>query len=481
MNITHANSLHATSIHILDDESLLNIFHLYRPFLLGEDQNDSIRLDGGGQWAGEHWWYRLAHVCQRWRNLILRSASYLGLCLVCTYGTPVADMLAHSPPLPLVIDYEDTDITAEDEEAIILALAQRDRVRRIRFGIPVLKLQKLFMAVDGEYPILEYLILWDLPREKKIVLTLPEALQTPHLRHLAIDCSIPIRSQLLTTAVGLVTLHLALYHTSTYFQPTVLLQWLSLMPQLEILSIFFWIPVPNRDVKWQLMRTPIMTHVTLPNLRSFTFQAASAYLEAVLRRITTPRLMRLQICFFKQLMFSVPQLLQFLERTENFRFDRAEFQFTSRRVYVEIYPSEAEMGAFSVNVDCFHLDWQVFSVAQIFNALSQIFSAVEHLTLTHKFHTWSSEEHNEVDRTEWRKLLRSFSNVKTLRIDDGLVGELSRCLLLEDGEYPLELLPDLQELTFLGSGNNNDTFTSFIDARQNAGRPVTMIKCDRGH
>ena len=80
------------------------------------------------------------------RNLILGSASYLGLGLVCTYGMPVADMLAHSPPLPLVIDYERTDVTAEDEEAIILALEQRDRVRRICFDIPVLKLQKLIMA-----------------------------------------------------------------------------------------------------------------------------------------------------------------------------------------------------------------------------------------------------------------------------------------------------------------------------------------------
>jgi hypothetical protein len=67
----------------------------------------------------------------------------------------MADMLAHSPPLPLVIDYTGKDITAEDEEAIIFALAQRDRVRRIRFYIPVPKLQKLFMAIDGEYPILE--------------------------------------------------------------------------------------------------------------------------------------------------------------------------------------------------------------------------------------------------------------------------------------------------------------------------------------
>ena len=30
-------------------------------------------------------------------------------------------MLAHSPPLPLVIDYKGREITAEDEDAIFLA------------------------------------------------------------------------------------------------------------------------------------------------------------------------------------------------------------------------------------------------------------------------------------------------------------------------------------------------------------------------
>jgi hypothetical protein len=134
-------------------------------------------------------------------------------------------MLAHSPPLPLVIDYrDDDDITAEDEEAIIVALEQRDRVRRIRLDLPVLQLQKLIMAIDGEYPILEYLILADPPEERSTVLILPETLQTPHLRHLTINCTIPIRFQLLTTAAGLVALNFALFHPSTYFQPTVLLQ-----------------------------------------------------------------------------------------------------------------------------------------------------------------------------------------------------------------------------------------------------------------
>ena len=88
-------------------------------------------------------------------------------------------------------------------------------------------------------------------------------------------------------------------------------------------------------------------------------------------------------------------------------------------------------------------------------------------------------KHNEVNRTEWRKLLGPFRNAKTLRIQDGLVRELSRCLSLEDGEHPLELLPELQELTYPSSSNADDLFTSFIDARRNAGRPVTLMKSNR--
>jgi hypothetical protein len=260
-------------------------------------------------------------------------------------------MLAHSPPLPLVIDYYDHDIAAEDEEAIMLALEQRDRVSRIRLYIPVLKLQKLIMDMEGEYPILECLILADTLKDTSTVLILPETLETPHLRHLFIDCSISIRSPLLGTAAGLVTLYLALYDPSTYFQPTILLQWLSLMPQLEILVIFFHFAVPNRDVERQLMRSP--THLTLLNLRFFSLQAVSVYSEAVLSRITAPRLENFHIGYLNQLTFSVPQLLQFMMRTVNFRFDHAQFDFGSEQVYVEVNPPETNM---SINDDyLFHI------------------------------------------------------------------------------------------------------------------------------
>ena len=93
-----------------------------------------MQLLGGGEWNHERWWYRLVKVCHRWRYIVFQSASYLRLCLVCARGTPVADMLAHSPPLPIVVNYfdKDHDITAEDKAGVILALQHRDRVRRIR-------------------------------------------------------------------------------------------------------------------------------------------------------------------------------------------------------------------------------------------------------------------------------------------------------------------------------------------------------------
>ena len=209
-------------------------------------------------------------------------------------------MLAHSPPLPLVIDYyeddENINITAEDEEAIILALEQRDRVRRIRFCVPVQNMQNFIRALDGEYPLLEYLILaspnWDPRKDMGRVLALPEALATPHLRHLFTDYSIihPIRSQLRTIAVGLVVLHLQvtsnLPFNSSYFRPTVLHQWLPLMPQLKILRIFLNFPSARQS---DAERHP-MTPVTLPNLRFFALRGVSAYSEEVLSRITAPRL-----------------------------------------------------------------------------------------------------------------------------------------------------------------------------------------------
>src|SRR5216684_6922219 len=152
-----------TLIHILDDDSLLNMFSLCRPLILDESEAvTATQILGGGEWNRERWWYKLVQVCHRWRYLILQSASHLCLSLVCAPGTPVTDMLAHSPPLPLIINYfdgENNDINAKDEEGLIYALQQRNRVRRIRIRKTIPILEKLIINLDGEFPILEYLFI----------------------------------------------------------------------------------------------------------------------------------------------------------------------------------------------------------------------------------------------------------------------------------------------------------------------------------
>ena len=461
---------------ILDNDSLLNIFYLCRPILLDEEEVDESRILQGGEWVRERWWYKLVQVCRRWRYLILASPNRLGLCLVCTYGTPVADMLAHAPPLPLILDYVDggREVTTEDEEGILLALHRRDRLRRIRLGLPASNLRTLLVAIDEAFPMLEYLYIEPLTKDDEDV-KIPATFQAPDLRYLSLrNISFPIGSPLLTTTAGLATLSLDDIPLSAYFHPGDLLRRLSLMPQLETLGILFNFPVPNRDIRRQLSETPVTTHITLPNLRWFGFKGASAYLEALLPHITTPVLEKLQIMFYNQLTFFIPHLPQFMSTVGNFRFKSARFMFNDWGFSAKMYPREwAGAYALYMEVICGHLEWQVASAAQIFETLGTMFSAVEYLTVESWRDFTSLEWSNEADRTQWHELLRPFSNVKTLHVDDGLVKELSRALQIDDGESPMGLLPELKAIS---SGDFGETFTPFINARQNAGHPVILVR-----
>ena len=89
-----------------------------------------------------------------------------------------------------------------------------------------------------------------------------------------------------------------------------------------------------------------------------------------------------------------------MNTAENFKFDSVKFVFSSDKVHVEYPREDGLMYAFPVNLSCWHLDWQVSSVAQILKLFSPIFSTVEHLAFKHEVHSQSSKKHNEVDRTE---------------------------------------------------------------------------------
>src|SRR6266853_4261198 len=124
-----------SSINVLPDDVLLDVF-------------DFCRLDDVLAWNHEGW-YKLVHTCRQWRHIIFSSPSRLDLQLYCTYGTPVADMLSHSPPLPLIVDYgAQRRLPTKDEEGALLALQNRDRVRSIDLYASIVSLDKLLAVMN---------------------------------------------------------------------------------------------------------------------------------------------------------------------------------------------------------------------------------------------------------------------------------------------------------------------------------------------
>jgi hypothetical protein len=83
----------------LTKDVLLTIFDLYRTPKPDENKYENVNYGFGLNWLHQRWWYKLGHVCRLWRSIIFASARRLKLNLVCTYHVPVANMLAHSPPL----------------------------------------------------------------------------------------------------------------------------------------------------------------------------------------------------------------------------------------------------------------------------------------------------------------------------------------------------------------------------------------------
>ena len=387
-------------------------------------------------------------------------------------------MLSHSPPLPLIINHDDQDqdLTAEDEKGIMIALQHRDRVRRIYLNKPIPCWQKLITAMDDRFPMLEYLDITAVTKHDPR-LVLPSMFEAPQLSHLELNhFAPPIGSLFLTTAVSLVRLSLLQVHPWTSLYPNHLFQALSLLPQLQDLGITFFFPVPNREIQSHMLRMPNMTPTTLPNLRSFDFGGVNAYLEALLSHMDAPLLETLNVTFFNQLRFSIPHLLQFVMATENLRASSVTFLFHHKAVTVLMYPPVTALRhTLSIYVGCKHLDWQVSSMAQIFNVLGPLFSAIVGLTLDYRGTTPSSEWHNQVDPTQWHKLLGSFRNVETLRVHGGLVGELSRCLAL-DGEPPSEILPKLKTLICPMGSRDDKTFAAFVGDREVAGLPIELIE-----
>ena len=144
-----------------------------------------------------------------------------------------------------------------------------------------------------------------------------------------------------------------------------------------------------------------------------------------------------------------------------------------------LYPDVgAWMYSWCLQLNYRNFGWQVAIAAEVLDVIRPVLSEVVHLTLEFQEGSATTELArllNNPDSEDWSKVLRAFGNVKTLSMHNGLVGEVSRSLLSDGGEYSVDLLPELNKLECYGGGIASDAFAPFINARKNAGHSLILV------
>jgi hypothetical protein len=228
--------------------------------------------------------WKLVHVCQRWRYLILASPSSLDLKLVCSPGTPVRKTLDSLPAFPIIIDYD--KVASKDEDNVIAALEHPDRVRRIALsGLTRTLWETLDAAMQEPFPSLTHLSLTGPKDKDERAPVLPLKImggRTPHLQELHLQgMPCPALPQLLLSARDLVNLRLTEIPSTCYVSPEDMLTGLAGLTRLKSLVIEFQLSIILKLLTSQRPATHTTPAVRLPALEYLRFRGYCEYLEGL--------------------------------------------------------------------------------------------------------------------------------------------------------------------------------------------------------
>ena len=251
-----------------------------------------------------------------------------------------------------------------------------------------------------------------------------------------------------------------------YISPEAMATCLATLPSLVILAIGFQSPLSRPD---RINLYP-PTRAVLPALIQFYFKGVSEYLEDLVARIDTPKLFRLDIRLFMDLMFHTPRLNNFIARAERIRPDiSANVTFSATHIQISI-------GSVGLEISCREPDWQVSSMAQLCRQLSPLTSHMESLEISENTPR-QARQGNGIDPTQWFELFDLFPAVQNLYIHDELRPLVARALQELTRERATEVLPTLRGLFFKGPsppGSIREDIQTFITARQHSDHPVDV-------
>ncbi|KAH9968527.1 hypothetical protein BGW80DRAFT_1562623 [Lactifluus volemus] len=373
-------------------------------------------------WLSEQpWkWQRLAH-------------------LFCTYGTPVKNNLDCWPPLPIVMQYHlgfweiySPNHMTEDEDDIMAALQNSDRICKIELNVTTRLLEKLTTLPQKPFPMLEHL---ELKTESDNGLILPnESFVGPfpnlHVLNLA-KIAFPALQRVLPLARDLVELHLEALPSSGYITPAALLTFLPVMTRLEILYLDFHSPI-SRPISGRYRRAP-QGRVVLLALEWFTFRGVSEDLECLSSGIDAPGIMYINVTFFNQAtIFDTSQFLRFISRTQTQRSHDTAKLYCSESIISMTLTQRGGPPQMSLNVLCTPLDWQLSCMAEIF---AELYPIVHDVRNFHIDEIPSDSEHDDMNPSPFLELFRPFTNVEELLLPQHVASHV-RYILEREGLLP---------------------------------------------
>jgi hypothetical protein len=419
---------------------------------------------------GEDRWRTLVHVCKRWRSVVFSSPRRLDLRLFCTNTRPVKKLLDIWPPLPIYIFAKHDrarKMPLRGVTNLVAALKQHNRVWGIWiYGVPNSLLKK--SVTMKPYPALTTLHV--LSKDEKAPV-LPDSFlggSAPRLQVLVLTgIPFPGLGKLLLSTTDLVALSLWDIPHSGYISPEAMVASLSTLTRLEDFGLRFRSPRSRADRE---NRHPSpLTRVVLPALDRLWFKGESEYLEDIMSRIDAPLLLEtMHITFFNQLVFDTPQLRRVISRMGIFRVpDRARIYFSHGHVTIELFRR------MSLCILCKPSDWQLSSLAQLYNSALSPLPTLEHLEIHNLRRDWE----DDMENVQWLEFLRLFPCLKGLALSLKSFHLVAPALNELDGESMTEVLPALQNIVLEAprpSEPDNKVFGKFIATRQLLGSPVTV-------
>ena len=435
----------------------------------------------------------LAHVCRRWRSVVFQSPRRLNLRLVYTPKTHARDAKLDIwpwPPLPLIIHDCDRIMThalsAGDIIAPLNLKHNNDRVCQIQ--LEYLSIRQFGYATNSAamqkpFPELTDLRLGMLEYVQKQEPIVPDSFlgQTaPCLRSLELSgISFPGLPKLLLSATHLVHLDLFNIPPSGYIPPEVMATSLSALASLVFLRLRFRSSRPRPALESR--RPPPLTRSILPSLAKILFKGASEYLEEFLARVDAPRLNKMLITFFNQIIFDTPQLSQFIGRTPTLTAPEiGHIAFISNAVIVRFLSQTPGYGVFGVRILCTASEWQLSSLGQV---CTSTFPSLPMLKDLFIFEHGGRPPHwqDDVENTLWLELLHPFAAVKNLYLSKKYIPRIAPALQELVGGRTTEVLPTLENIFLEGSqplGPFHEGIETFVTARRVTSRPVAVSRWD---